>query len=131
MKEKLTAAILELLSKNKIKNQNALVKALKDHGIEADQSTLSRTLNKLGVQKENGFYKIESETKENGLKITVIPPNLVVVKTLPGHAQALGYKIDSQSIAGLVGTLAGDDTVLCMIENPKFLKTVATWLRLI
>lgn len=123
MKKNLDTQILEILSKQKVRNQTNLAKILASRDIPVDQSTLSRILRKLGIQKKDGFYHL-LEKKQNNLTITPSPPNLIVIKTLPGHAHAIAYQLDNNPPPGLIGTVAGDDTVLCIVENSKFLKSI-------
>jgi transcriptional regulator of arginine metabolism len=123
MNKKLEPALLEILSQKKVRNQNTLAKLLADRGMKTDQSTLSRYLAKLGIEKKDGFYHL-NQTKKEGVQIVPVPPNLIVLKTLPGHAQALAFKLDNLPMPGLVGTIAGDDTVLCIVEGPKMIKSV-------
>ncbi len=130
MKTGLEATLLEILAQKKVRSQTALCSILKEKGIRTDQSTLSRYLKKLGIDKKDGFYHLADKPRE-GLQLTPVPPNMVVIKTLPGHAQALAFKLDSQPPKGLAGTIAGDDTILCIIENPRYLKSICNQIHLL
>jgi len=130
MRNELESMILAVLAQKKVKNQAALQKLLLDKGLRTDQSTLSRYLGMLGIEKKDGFYHL-AEKKGDGLRVIPVPPNFIVVKTLPGHAQVLALKLDSRPLKGLAGTIAGDDTIFCMIESPKFLKSICHQLCLI
>jgi transcriptional regulator of arginine metabolism len=127
MKNELEAAIIEVLTRKKVKNQTALAKLLVEKGIETDQSTLSRYLGKMGIEKKDGIYHL-LEKKNDKFVVTPVPPNFIVLKTLPGHAQALAFKLDNAPLKGLVGTIAGDDTILCIIESSKLMKSVCNQL---
>lgn len=120
--------ILDVLKTNKIKNQNQLAKYLKQRGLPLDQSTLSRRLRALGIRKKEGIYTVAgtpssgpSENRHN-LKIKLVYPNLIVVRTLPGHAQALAFRLDQLDLQGMAGTIAGDDTLLCIVDQPSLLE---------
>jgi transcriptional regulator of arginine metabolism len=126
--------IARLLSGRRFSNQEELAAALARAGVEATQATLSRDLRSLGVAKRSGpdgsnWYELPTpatEALDRGrqmldLKIFVnevrIAQNLAVVKTPPGHASAVARAIDLTGFQALVGTVAGDDTVLCIMED--------------
>ena len=126
--------IARLLSGRRFSSQEELAGALSRAGIEATQATLSRDLRSLGVAKRSGpdgsnWYELPSpaaEALDRGrqmldLKIFVnevrIAQNLAVVKTPPGHASAVARAIDLAGFEALVGTVAGDDTVLCILGD--------------
>ena len=131
--------IARMLSGRRFSNQEELATALARAGIEATQATLSRDLRSLGVAKRSGpdgssWYELPTpatEALDRGrqmldLKIFVnevrIAQNLAVVKTPPGHASAVARAIDLTGFQALVGTVAGDDTVLCIMEDPMAAK---------
>jgi len=126
--------IAQLLSGRRFSSQEELAEALSRGGIEATQATLSRDLRSLGVAKRSGgdgmsWYELPSpatEALDRGrqlldLKIFVnetrVAQNLAVVKTPPGHASAVARAIDLTGFDALMGTVAGDDTVLCILED--------------
>ena len=133
-------AIRELIEEKpeKLINQQHVIEYLKaEKGFIVTQSTLSRYFRKLGVIKANGLYRILSKEEERHmpagrvLSITPAPPNIMVMKTLPGHGSSIAAEIDAQIqkkevntinhiiYEGVLGTVAGDDTVLLIlaIEN--------------
>lgn len=127
-------AITQLLNTRRFSSQDELGRALARLGIETTQATLSRDLRSLGVAKrtdaEGGsWYEIPSpavetldrERRRLDLRSFVnevrVAQNLVVVRTPPGHANAVGRAIDLADYAGVVGTVAGDDTVLLVSED--------------
>ena len=131
--------IARMLSGRRFSNQEELATALARAGVEATQATLSRDLRSLGVAKRSGpdgssWYELPTpatEALDRGrqmldLKIFVnevrIAQNLAVVKTPPGHASAVARAIDLTGFQALVGTVAGDDTVLCIMEDPMAAK---------
>lgn len=123
--------IVDVLKTHSVKNQTQLVKLLKQKGIPLDQSTLSRRLKALGIRKKEGYYRASgrgglegsSEVSQNW-KIKVVYPNLIVVRTLPGHAQALAFRLDQLELQGMAGTIAGDDTLLCIVDQPTLLEKI-------
>ena len=109
--------ILRLLEAHPIADQTDLLARLLDEGHAFTQSTLSRRLKRLGVQKVQGRYRrVEAGTQAlPEADLTAVPPNLLVVRTAPGFAQALGLALDRDPVAGQMGTLAGDDTVFVAV----------------
>ena len=126
--------IAQMLSGRRFSSQEELAEALSRGGIEATQATLSRDLRSLGVAKRSGadgtsWYELPTpatEALDRGrqmldLKVFVnetrVAQNLAVVKTPPGHASAVARAIDLTGFDALMGTVAGDDTVLCILED--------------
>lgn len=133
--------LLKIIATEEIRDQTELLTRIKELGFEMTQSTLSRRLNKMGVRKKHGVY-IAPNSPDITIsslinRIDESPPNLLVLHTPPGHAQALAYKLDymsandpdSTSISldieasddrgfyEIVGTIAGDDTVLVIARS--------------
>lgn len=123
----LDEAILKLTAEREITDQAVFMDMLKRAGHRVTQPTLSRHMQKLGVQKVTGRYqKVETlPTELPGFGLTRVPPNLLVIRTRPGYAQALAARLDQQKTAGVVGTLAGDDTVFIAVAPPARLRSVA------
>jgi transcriptional regulator of arginine metabolism len=128
------ALLARLLSAQRFSSQGALVKALGRAGVAVTQATLSRDLRSLGVMKRpdaSGHMTyvlpgpptemLDRERQLLDLRAFVnearVAANLVVVKTPPGHANAVARAIDLSDLAGLVGSVAGDDTVLVVTEG--------------
>jgi len=125
--------ISKLLEERRFSSQEELAGALSRSGVEVTQATLSRDLRSLGVAKRaasgQAWYELPSpagETLDRGrqmldLKVFVnelrLAQNLAVVKTPPGHASAVARAIDLLEFEGLVGSVAGDDTVLCILAD--------------
>jgi len=116
--------ILQLLEASHIADQSDLLARLAVAGHALTQSTLSRRLKRLGVQKVHGQYRrVDSGVQAlPEVSLREVPPNLLVLRTAPGFAQALGLTLDADPVPGQMGTLAGDDTVFvavlpeCMAE---------------
>ncbi len=130
-------AIKIILSSSKISNQDELLSALSDKGYKLTQATLSRDLKQLKVAKaiskggipyyvlpEHAMFRRirESQSPEDMMKhkgfISIrFSGNLAVVKTRPGYASSLASDIDHADIEYIIGTIAGDDTILLILEE--------------
>ena len=115
-------AILDLVSEVKIGSQESLRKRLEKHGFEVTQATLSRDLKELNVVKtatEVGEYKYAVLEDWAGLHITgcEVSSNLLVVHTEAGMAAPVAYRIDSLGLSGILGTVAGEDTLLVVVAE--------------
>ncbi len=113
----LDTLILELLDDVSIADQGELLVRLASQGQDLTQSTLSRRLKRLGVQKVHGRYRRVESLTQSLPEVTLVdvPPNLLVLRTAPGFAQALGLSLDADPPPGQMGTLAGDDTVFVAV----------------
>lgn len=104
--------------------QSDLQAALKNKGVDMPQATLSRRLKKLNVAKVNGVYQIVKQNiSAPVIRITQLPPNLIVINTLPGHASSVAYIIDDafvdDQLFGISGTIAGDDTIFMAVDGKQ------------
>ena len=128
------ALVAQLLGGRRFSSQDELVKALAHSGVEVTQATLSRDLRSLGVVKRHdaagaaqyelpgpALESLDRERRLLDLKTFVnevrVAQNLVVVRTPPGHANGVGRAIDLADFEGVVGTVAGDDTVLVVMQD--------------
>ena len=123
--------IRSLLRNNEVQSQESLQRLLADDGIEVNQATLSRDLRALGVVKHRvdggGFrYAQPSQPPMETIAFTnlsafvndiVCSKNLMVIKTRVGGAQPVALAIDQLGIDGVIGTIAGDDTVLAVLAE--------------
>lgn len=134
MKTQRQAKILEIIETMDIETQEQLLDELKKSGFNSTQATISRDIKELRMVKEltgAGTYRYTTTGKDStGSFVTRLntifrecittyeaAQNLVVLKTLPGLAQAACSAIDSMSIPHLVGTLGGDDTCLLVMSD--------------
>ena len=113
-------AILEAITHDEVPTQNDLVRALKKRGIAATQVSISRDIAELGLVKAAGVYRPASSEAapdaEMPLRtfvraVVAAGPNLTVIRCDTGTAPRVGLVLDGLAQPGLVGTLAGDDTV--------------------
>ena len=128
-------AIKQIILSRKVRTQEELVAALKKKKLDVTQATLSRDLAELGVSRVHtnaGFHyalppNVSGDVLRNmvGAEIMSVTANetLVVVRTLIGHAHGVGVYLDGLNSADILGTIAGDDTVLVVPASHK--KTAA------
>jgi transcriptional regulator of arginine metabolism len=122
--------ILKLIRAKSILTQEDLARELKENtGIQATQVTLSRDIRDLGLLKTPQGYRQVSEAAAGpggpGLETAVseflqdarVAQNLIVLRTSPGNANALAVALDKQAWPEVVGTLAGDDTILVVTPD--------------
>jgi len=112
--------ILELIAAKPIATQEELATQLAKRGFKATQSSVSRDVMRLGLAKLNGYYVAPEGAVKAGGPITAIDTagdNIIVVKTEVGLAQPAALTIDRASINEVVGTVAGDDTILIAVKN--------------
>ena len=126
-------ALLDVVAKQAVATQSELKELLKARGIEADQATLSRDIRELGLVKasdDGAHYRyapVESVTPPATMKASTIlarlvrkidcSGNLLVVKTDPGEASPIGLALDRMGWSEVVGTVAGDDTLLVVVKE--------------
>lgn len=112
--------ILDLIGNEPIATQTRLRKLLAERGFDVTQPTLSRHLKRLSIQKRSGSYRrverAAMDAPDRDVKLA--PPNMIVYRTPPGHAQLLAVLLDSNDIEGVAGTLAGDDVVFIAAGDP-------------
>jgi transcriptional regulator of arginine metabolism len=132
MKARRHAKILELIRTNVIETQEELVESLAQHGIPVTQATISRDIKELQLTKvpvgDGGYrYALPDEQPMGSLdkrrrlfRDSVLAvdysENLVVVKALPGTAPGVGSAIDHFNWPEVIGSVAGDDTVLVVVK---------------
>lgn len=123
--------IKDILSNRQINKQEDLLNILHRRGFDITQATLSRDLSILNVARKNSakfgtiyFIPEESNTMTSqqqdflyGAKSLAFSNNLAVLKTLPGYANSVGALIDAKEISQILGTVAGNDTVLIIIKE--------------
>jgi transcriptional regulator of arginine metabolism len=120
MKRERQQAILEIISDGPLATQQELAAELEARGIEATQSSVSRDIAELGLIKINGHYAApnpEGLGAERLESIDTAGENLIVVKTEVGQAQPAALAIDGAAFPEIVGTVAGDDTILVAVKN--------------
>ena len=127
--------ILELIEEYEISTQEALIQRLAEHGFESTQTTISRDIRQLRLIKGptgRGTYKYVAPEVRKGndapghnsaltdavLKIEAAQ-NIIVVKTMAGMANAIAVCVDSLQIKDIIGSVAGDDTILLVLKTSE------------
>lgn len=134
MKSNRQAEILRLIETQEIETQEQMLECLRACGIKATQATISRDIRELNLVKQqncgvskyvvaqakqphhNFSSRLRTIFKESVTSFDVAQ-NIVVVKTMPGLASAAGAALDGMGVEGLVGSLAGDDTVVLIMRT--------------
>ena len=135
MSEKSTrqAVIRQLISGGDVQNQEDLLGMMQERGFALTQATLSRDLKELGVAKVHdplhGYcYRLQDSIRSaagalasghfsEGIKSVAFSSSFAVLKTHPGFASAVASVIDNHSLKCVMGTIAGDDTVLVILSD--------------
>jgi transcriptional regulator of arginine metabolism len=129
------ARIVELLREQVVRSQTELAELLADSGVQVTQATLSRDLEELGAVKMHGGYLIPEDGNRPLRETTGQGParllrllrelltgvdssgNIAVLRTPPGAAQFLASALDRSGLTDVVGTIAGDDTILVVARD--------------
>jgi len=129
--------IMRIIRGQEIYTQDELARELSQNGIQTTQVTLSRDMRELGLVKTADGYRqlaagdsgprLAAVVDEHVLDIR-IAQNLVVLRTLPGNANTVAIAIDRQEIKEVVGTIAGDDTVLVITSDSQMAERFRTQL---
>lgn len=118
--------ILKIIRRQEIYTQDELARELSAFGIQTTQVTLSRDMRELGLVKTaEGYRQLTAEASVPSLRDVAneylqdirLAQNLVVLQTSAGHASTLAVTIDRQDLDEVVGTIAGDDTVLVITPH--------------
>lgn len=135
MKYSRHSKVLDLIDQNEIETQDELASRLQSEGYKVTQATVSRDIKELRLIKvltKSGRYKYATIKHQDNViterfvkifKDSVIQidsaQNIVVVKTLPGAAQAAAAAMDSLDLKEVVGTIAGDDTIFMVARHQE------------
>jgi transcriptional regulator of arginine metabolism len=129
--------ILQLIRKQSLHTQEELARALKELGIETTQVTLSRDLRELGLIKTpDGYRQLTESARAVQSHFTALAgeflrdvrraQNQVVLRTAPGHASSIAVAMDQEQWPDVVGTIAGDDTILVICHDPATADAVSS-----
>jgi transcriptional regulator of arginine metabolism len=129
------AQILDVLKEHRVTSQEALREFLFERGTEVTQATLSRDIRELRLVKVPGadgvgYYSLPAEWESTPPLESLLPTlfhrvdgvdRLLVIHTMKGAAQTVAAAIDWEEWPEIVGTLAGDDTILVILREPEHL----------
>ena len=140
MKAKRQALIREIVGEQSIQTQEELAEALREHGMVVTQATVSRDIKEMHLLKvlsEDGSYRYATMEKGNqGVNDRLIRMladsvveinsvnNLIVIRTLPGSAHVAAEAVDSLKWPELLGTIAGDNTILVIVRANDEVDTI-------
>lgn len=133
MKSKRHIKILELIAKYNIETQEELSDRLEQEGFHVTQATVSRDIRELKLTKVSGTsgrqkYAALNETQanmsekyihmfQNGFVSMDMAQNILVIKTVSGMAMAVAAALDAMDYHEIVGSIAGDDTIMCAVRT--------------
>lgn len=132
--------ILEIISAKDIETQEQLAEELRGRNVEVTQATVSRDIKELGLVKvlsPSGVYKYATINRgDRGITDRLIrvfsesvismehTNNLIVIKTISGTAMAAAGSIDALNWHGILGCIAGDDTILVIVKNEELVRDI-------
>ena len=133
MKAKRQALIREIVENQSIQTQEELADALREHGMVVTQATVSRDIKEMHLLKvlseEGGYRYATMDKSEQGMNERLLrmlsdsvvdmssANNLIVIHTLPGSAHVAGEAVDSLRWPEVLGTIAGDNTILVIVRS--------------
>ena len=139
-----------IISNKEISCQEDLLKELVREGFKLTQATLSRDLKQMKVAKAAGMngkyvyvlpndimYKRNIDRNagdmimNNGFKSLHFSGNIAVIKTRPGYASSIAYDIDNRDSGDIIGTIAGDDTIILVLREDADRKVIRDFLSFI
>lgn len=135
MKTKRQRKIIELITERNVETQDELAALLEKEGFTVTQATISRDIRELNLTKSvspdggqkysiavsalGGIYGKYLRVLSDGILKMEIAENVLVIKTVSGMAMAVGAAVDAMSIENVVGCIAGDDTIMCIIKTKE------------
>ena len=132
--------MIEIIEQNNIETQDELAERLLEAGFVTTQATISRDIRELKLTKVsdgNGKQKyimLKNQESDHVNKLAKVmragiigidtAENLVIIKTVSGVAMAVAAALDNSEIEGMVGCIAGDDTIFCAIRTKEMVEDV-------
>ena len=140
MKARRQSVILDVIRREPVRSQEQLRRSLRASGFDVTQATLSRDIRELGLVKggPHGAYQAPAKAEPNGHAATSMlqralvsqlrridrVQQLVLLRTGLGHAQSLCAALDGAELPDVVGTLAGEDTILIVAPDARRARTL-------
>ena len=149
MKKKRQEQIIEIIQNHEVKTQEDLAGYLTEAGYAVTQATVSRDIRELSLEKVPGqkvrqkyamrsTIPVAAEIKhpaaqpanryatllQDGIVSMEQAGNLLVIKTAVGMAMAVAAALDAMEIEGIIGCIAGDDTIMCAVKTEKMVQNV-------
>ena len=135
MKSDRQRKILDIIENNRIETQEELLHLLHADGYPVTQATVSRDIRELSVVKRpdrsgRAVYAVSNQEKQEissaydavlreGFVSADTAQNILVIKTVSGMAMAVAASLDAMNDAAIVGTIAGDDTIMCAVKTAE------------
>jgi len=151
MKKQRQEKIMEIIRENEVETQEDLARHLNEAGYSVTQATVSRDIREMSLIKVPGIrvkqrYTVSTEgggggssgfgrqytgVLQDGVVSMEQAGNLLVVKTVSGMAMAVAAAIDAVKLEGIVGSIAGDDTILCAVKTEEQVASVMESMQLL
>jgi len=144
MKTRRQSVILDVIQRQPVRNQEQLRRLVRTAGFDVTQATLSRDIRELGLVKggPDAAYQAPLPAGSNGHAAKVLlnravaeyltrvdrVQQLVLLRTGPGQAQLLGVALDGARLPEVLGTIAGDDTILAIAPDVRRARALVKWL---
>ena len=145
MKAKRQSKILELIQSHDIETQEELSTYLQKEGFQVTQATVSRDIRELkltkiamdnGRQKYSVLVEVDAGMAEKYVRVLKegfvsvdMAQNIVVIRTVSGMASAVCAAVDTMKIKDMIGSIAGDDTIICVIRSEDMAASVVGRIR--
>ena len=145
MKNSRQKKIIEIIGMKDIETQEELKEELGKYGFDVTQATVSRDIRALGLKKENlpgrgQRYTVRNENSaissdsyksvlRSGILSIEPAENLIVIKTVSGVAMAVAAALDNMEVEGLIGCIAGDDTIFLAVRSHTYTDSVIKAIR--
>ena len=139
MKNKRQTKIINILKNQQVHTHDELIDALDAEGVKVTQATVSRDIKELGIVKVpasdgSSIYSVpETASESHKSRVNMVSDSVkrvnsamhtIVINTFPGMASAVAAAIDSMSCDEILGSVAGDDTIIVITKSPELAKEV-------
>lgn len=145
MKEKRQNKIKQIIENYEIETQDELLERLKEAGFVTTQATISRDIREMrltkiacgaGKQKYAIIQNTDTDVMQKyhqvlsaGILNIDYAENMIVIRTVPGMAMAVAAALDNMHLQGVMGCIAGDDTIFCAVRDKQFCKEICACIR--